>query len=228
MKLWKIDVLFSWYFCIYPICIIPMLYAIQKILLSLTVTNHSIHIGICFTEKKNISYTMRLKVYYTKVHSTRDILWILDSKIGSNTLGNLYSSSRSRSSEVPKHIHIEPPGYHVDLDQVKILDRKTRYCVKEVIYIRINKPSLNKDRCRCKLPRVFNPILKSSVHKGHCLLIWVTSLQAKVEGSTKKVEVCEIFCGDHEFKSMLNFTKQDILHYITLRSYSKCSWNKCV
>ena len=68
---------------------------------------------------------MRLKGYCTKVHSTRDILWILDSKIVPNTLGKLYPSSRSTSSEVSKHIHIEPPGYYVDLDQVKILDGKS-------------------------------------------------------------------------------------------------------
>ena len=54
----------------------------------------------------------------------------------------------STSSEVSQHIHIESPGHHVDLDQVKILDREPRFFErggKEAIFIRINKPSLNKD-----------------------------------------------------------------------------------
>ena len=74
----------------------------------------------------------------------------------------------STSSEVSQHIHIESPGHHVDLDQVKILDREPRYFergVKEAIYIRVNKPSLNKDGGRYKLPRVFDPILESRVKK---------------------------------------------------------------
>ena len=74
----------------------------------------------------------------------------------------------STSSEVSQHIHIESPGHHVDLDQVKILDREARFFerdVKEAIYIRVNKPSLNKDGGRYKLPRVFDPILESRVKK---------------------------------------------------------------
>ena len=74
----------------------------------------------------------------------------------------------STSSEVSQHIDIESPGHHVDLNQVKILDREPRSFergVKEAIYIRVNKPSLNKDRGRYKLPRVFDPILESRVKK---------------------------------------------------------------
>ena len=50
------------------------------------------------------------------------------------------------SSEVSQHIHIESPGHKVKLDEVKILDRDSRYFergVKEAVYIRVNQPSLN-------------------------------------------------------------------------------------
>ena len=74
----------------------------------------------------------------------------------------------STSSEVSNHIHIESPGHHVDLDEVKILDREPRWFergVKEAIYIKVNNPTLNKDRDRYKLPGVYESILKSSVPK---------------------------------------------------------------
>ena len=64
----------------------------------------------------------------------------------------------STSSEVSQHIHIESPDHHVELEEVKILDREQRYFetgVKEAIYIRVNQPSLNKDGGRYKLPRVY-------------------------------------------------------------------------
>ena len=54
----------------------------------------------------------------------------------------------STSSEVSQHIHIESPSHHVDLDKVSVLDKEPRYFergVKEAIYIRAYKPSLNKD-----------------------------------------------------------------------------------
>ena len=74
----------------------------------------------------------------------------------------------STSSEVSQHIHIESPDHHVELEEVKILDREQRYFergVKEAIYIRVNQPSLNKDGGRYKLPRVYDPILGSHVRK---------------------------------------------------------------
>ena len=56
----------------------------------------------------------------------------------------------------------------MDLQEVKILDREPRYFergVKEAIYIRVNQPTLNKDGGRHKLPRVYDPILRSHVQK---------------------------------------------------------------
>ena len=43
----------------------------------------------------------------------------------------------STSSEVSSHIHIESPGHHIDLNEVKILDREPRWFergVKEAIF----------------------------------------------------------------------------------------------
>ena len=83
----------------------------------------------------------------------------------------------STSSEVSKHIHIESPGHQVDIEEVQILDREPRYFergVKEAIYIRANKPSLNKDGGRYKLPRVYDPVVASQVK--HCHQADVTRL----------------------------------------------------
>jgi len=74
----------------------------------------------------------------------------------------------STSSEVSQHIHIESPGHHVDLEQVQILDREPRYFergVKEAIYIKANRPSLNKDGGRYKLPDVYDPIISQHLGK---------------------------------------------------------------
>ena len=49
-----------------------------------------------------------------------------------------------------------------------ILDREPRWFerrVKEGIYIKVNKPTLNKDGGRYKLPGVYESILRSSVPK---------------------------------------------------------------
>ena len=57
-------------------------------------------------------------------------------------------SAKLHLFRVSQHIHIESPGYHVDLDKVSVLDKEPRYFerdVKEAIYIRAYKPSLNKD-----------------------------------------------------------------------------------
>ncbi|KAJ8036598.1 hypothetical protein HOLleu_20618 [Holothuria leucospilota] len=77
----------------------------------------------------------------------------------------------STSSEVSQHIHIESPGHHINLDEVKILEREPYYFkrgVKEAIHIRVNKPSLNRNGGRYKLPRVYDPLLESQVRKVTC------------------------------------------------------------
>ena len=74
----------------------------------------------------------------------------------------------STSSEVSKHIHIESPGHHIDLDEVKILDREPCWFetgVKEAIYTNVNKPTLKKDGGRYKLPGVYESIIRSSEPK---------------------------------------------------------------
>nr|XP_054774799.1 uncharacterized protein LOC129282974 [Lytechinus pictus] len=79
----------------------------------------------------------------------------------------------STSSEVSQHIHIESPGHCVDINKVQVLDREPRYFergVKEAIYIRAFRPSLNRDGGRYKLPNVYDPIIDHYVTKvksGH-------------------------------------------------------------
>ena len=52
------------------------------------------------------------------------------------------------ASEVYNHYHIESPGHFVDLDNIRILDRDSRWFergVKEAVHIKANKPLPNKD-----------------------------------------------------------------------------------
>ena len=52
------------------------------------------------------------------------------------------------SSEVSNHIHLEFPGHHIDLDEVKILYREPRWFereIKETIFIKAKNLTLNKD-----------------------------------------------------------------------------------
>ena len=70
----------------------------------------------------------------------------------------------STSSEVSQHIHIESPGHKVDLKSVEILDREPRYFerfIREAIYIRAHRPSLNRDGGRFKLPTTYDRLLRS-------------------------------------------------------------------
>ena len=74
----------------------------------------------------------------------------------------------STSSEVSQHIHIESPGHEVDLTKVQVLDREERYFergVKEAIYIRANRPSLNRDGGRYKLPNIYDSVIARYVGK---------------------------------------------------------------
>ena len=132
------------------------------------------------------------------------IFWTLNSKIGSNTLGNLYRPPSLFSDDLltrmytwymasfTPHIHVESPGHHVDLDQVKILDREPRYFergVKEAIYISVNKPSLNKDRGYPKcLTRFWSQVSKRSPSPN-------LGCQSPDEGRRidQKIEVCGKF-----------------------------------
>ena len=122
----------------------------------------------------------------------------------------------STSSEVSQHIHIESPDHHVELEEVKILDREQRYFergVKEAIYIRVNQPSLNKDGGRYKLPRVYDPILGSHVRKICDLwsglpVSWGRSkIWPKIRGMSK------FLCWDHGFRLNIN---------------SKTAWSTCI
>ena len=70
------------------------------------------------------------------------------------------------NSEVSKHIHQEQPDHGVKLDIADILTVDTKWFergVKEAIYIRALKPSLNKDGGRYNLPAVWTNIIRSRV-----------------------------------------------------------------
>ena len=126
----------------------------------------------------------------------------------------------STSSEVSQHIHIESPDHHVELEEVKILDREQRYFergVKEAIYIRVNQPSLNKDRGRYKLPRVYDQIWGSHVRK-------ICDLWSRLPvswGRSKnwpKIEVCPNFCVEIMGLDSIFIFKNVLQKYFTKNS----------
>ena len=74
----------------------------------------------------------------------------------------------SKKSEVAEHIHIKAPDHQVDFEQTQILDRDSRWYqrgIREAIYIRAQKPTLNRNAGRYSLPVVWNPII--SLHAGN-------------------------------------------------------------
>ena len=125
------------------------------------------------TEKKDITgpiYYIPCQGKTSKGRCTEDYIGETERSVKARFLEHRRPSSVSKS-EVAQHIHIESPNHKLDLEQVQVLDREPRYFergVKEAIYIRVNKPSLNKDRGRYQLPRVFDPILESRVRKVTC------------------------------------------------------------
>ena len=69
-----------------------------------------------------------------------------------------YRRPSSITLEVSRHIHID------NQDGVKILAAEPRWFeqgVREAIHIRMEQPSLNKDRGSYKLPSIWNNVLKS-------------------------------------------------------------------
>ena len=69
----------------------------------------------------------------------------------------------SISSEVSKHIHTDKPNHKISLDNTRILSVESKWFdrgVKEAIYIRARRPSLNKDGGRYNLPPIWNNIIR--------------------------------------------------------------------
>ena len=70
------------------------------------------------------------------------------------------------TSEVAQHIHIESPGHQVDIKDVKVLNRDQRWFergIKEAIYIRALRPTLNRDQGRHHLPGIWTNTIRSHV-----------------------------------------------------------------
>ena len=68
----------------------------------------------------------------------------------------------SKKSEVAEHIHLKAPGHQLDFDKTRILDRDTRWFqrgIREAIYIRAQKPTLNRNAGRYTLPVVWDNII---------------------------------------------------------------------
>ena len=68
--------------------------------------------------------------------------------------------------EVADHIHIESPDHRVDFKDTKVLDRDQSWWergIREAIYIRTLKPTLNRNEGRYTLPTVWNRVISSHV-----------------------------------------------------------------
>ena len=74
--------------------------------------------------------------------------------------------SSANSSEVAKHLHVDCPGHSVDFKNAKVLDQDQRWLergIKEAVYIRAHKPTLNASPGRYLLPTVWNRIISSHI-----------------------------------------------------------------
>ncbi len=72
------------------------------------------------------------------------------------------------TSEVSHHIHLDEPDHPVDIERVKMLAVEPRWFewgVREAIYIRNERPSLNKDGGQYNLPTIWNNVLKPRVQR---------------------------------------------------------------
>ncbi len=74
----------------------------------------------------------------------------------------------STISEVSHHIHHKHPDHQVDIERAKIVAVEPRWFewgARENIYIRTERPSLNKDGGRYNLTTIWNNVLKSRVRR---------------------------------------------------------------
>ncbi len=101
------------------------------------------------TDKKEllvlcITFHVRAKIYPTSAKKPTLARLNAPWKRG----GNKHRRPSSTSSEVSNHIHIESPGYFVDLDKVRILDKDNRWSnVKEAVYKPTNQLSTKAGAC---------------------------------------------------------------------------------
>ena len=76
--------------------------------------------------------------------------------------------SSVEKSEVATHVYKNCQDHQISMDTVEVLDRDDdwqRRGVREAIYIRVNKPDLNRDQGRYQLPHSWDNLLWSRVSK---------------------------------------------------------------
>ena len=70
-------------------------------------------------------------------------------------------------SEVSKHLHVDTRGHSVNFKDTKVLDQEQRWLergIKEAVYIRAHKPTLNASPGRYILPTVWNRVISLHAH----------------------------------------------------------------
>jgi hypothetical protein len=75
----------------------------------------------------------------------------------------------STTSEVSRHIHQDHPDHTVKIENTKVLAVEPRWFergVKEAIYIKLNRPTLNRDSGRHYLPAVWTNLLRNYSDRG--------------------------------------------------------------
>ena len=71
-------------------------------------------------------------------------------------------------SEVATHIHKDCPNHKISMNSVTVLDKDQDWHkrgIREAIYIRVNKPDLNRDQGRVLLSHTWDQLLQSRVSK---------------------------------------------------------------
>ena len=119
-----------------------------------------------------------------KKEDTTDPIYFIPCSGGDSACGDTYVGETERSlwtrflehkrpsgvgkSEVADHLHVESSGHTIDFKQIKVLDRDSRWFergIREAIYIRAYKPTLNRNAGRYTLPTVWNRLIDSNI--GH-------------------------------------------------------------
>ena len=69
-------------------------------------------------------------------------------------------------SEIADHLHKDTRGHNIDFKSTKVLDREPRWFergIRESIYIRAYKPTLNRNAGRYTLPAVWNRLIEQHI-----------------------------------------------------------------
>lgn len=122
---------------------------------------------LCSPKDKSKKELVTGPIYHIKCEGNNcDAVYIGESERTLKTRFQEHKRPSNTNSEVCKHIHQDCPSHTVSLDSTKLLDKEPKWFergVKEAIYIRAHKPSLNRDGGRHQLPHIWDGVITAHV-----------------------------------------------------------------